>query len=102
MQLRDHPKIRHWPPTWGGPYGPGHEFVLGEDAPVKGVRLVGPDHIGPARLYLDIEYKGNKDSGFISTNNPTFMVRLYDKVNEELKARRARSVHDIGNMEIDF
>ncbi len=104
MKLRGHQKIKHWPPTWGGSYGPGDQFLLGEEeeAVVKNIRLVGPDRIGPARLYLDVEYQRKTQSGLISSDDPTFMARLYEKVREEFSAQRAQSVRAIGNLEIDF
>lgn len=61
MRLRDHPKmkwhgLRSWPPQWGGSYGPGQKFAIGEVGVLIDVYFREAFVLMAARLTLVIDY----------------------------------------------
>ena len=102
MRLRDHPKMKwhgllSWPPQWGGSYGPGQKFAIGEVGVLKDVHLREAFVSMPARLNLVIEYEGGTHSGLLLLDDPSFMEPLCRRLRECI----GLPIHEIGNSEID-
>lgn len=93
MHLRNHPKLRdHWPPPWGTAYAPGDKFLIGEQGTLKTVVLQSD------RVVLTAEYEGNTHTGALPSDDPTFLERLYERLNQSL----GHSLSEVGDLEIDF
>lgn len=98
MELRRHPKIKHWPPVWSGTYGLGNTFQHGENGVLEDVRLLAKDHIGPTRLQLEGKCEGRTFKGDLLSEDPKFLQQLHEK----LKSSRGQPIRDIGSLEIEF
>jgi len=103
MHLRDHPKLNWnglstWPPQLGGSYGPGTKFPLGEESILKAVRLHEAEHIGPARLQLEVEHEGDTSNGNLLSDDTKFLQQLH----EMLKGCFEQPIQKIGNLETVF
>ena len=104
MRLRDHPKMKflgqpNWPPTtWAGSYGPGTEFLTGEEGVLRDAIKLDPGHKDPKRLRLVVEYKGRFHSTILCCDDHTFIEPLCEK----LQRCRGLTIREIGDLEVDF
>ena len=100
-QLRSHPKmtfrgISMWPPGWGGSYGPGSIFPVGEQG-VLDVTILEAGRIGPRRLLVTNEYLGNLSTGVLTFDD----LALLSQVHDVLKACVGLEFSDVGEVELD-
>ncbi len=102
MRLRDHPKLkwyglRSWPPLWGGSYGIGQKFAIGEVGVLKDVQFREAFVSMPPRLNIVIEYEGGTHSALLLLEDVSFMEPLYRRLRECIGLR----IHEIGDSETD-
>ena len=103
MQLRTHPKMKwegfsNWPPTWGGSYGSGDIFPIGEEGNLKDVEMLEEDQAELRGLTLTIEHRGNTSSGLLYCDDTTVVPRLYDI----LRGCLGWSISQIGDLDVDL
>jgi hypothetical protein len=79
-----------WPPSWGGSYGRGDRFPMGEQGILVAVERQG-DY-----LSLTIEYEGKKHSGGLQWDAPPSL----DDVENVLKAHRGELIKAISELDI--
>lgn len=95
MVLRDHPKLAPWPP------GPSGCACVG---PTPSAREMGDLILRnvliktPARVELVLDYKGGNCIFIKDCDDGAFATSLYEK----LTNCRGWSLHEIGNLEVDF
>jgi hypothetical protein len=101
MKLRVHPKLKNWPPQWGGSYRHDDQFLSSgsEDAVLEHAIILGPDRLGPERLQVAVEYEGNEHKGTLLSDDPAFLLQLSRKLSKECLGRPMR---EIGSLDIDF
>jgi len=101
MQLRVHPKLKNWPPNWGGSYSHDDQFLSSgwEDAVLDHAIILGPDRLGPERLQVVVEYKENEHKGTLLSDDPAFLLQLSRKLSKEYLGQ---SMREIGRLDIDF
>ncbi len=95
MKLRElrHGPISSWPPMWGGSYGRGDRFAIGEVGTLKAVE--------PARgmpgLHIEIEFEGRTQSGIMQWegNNPPM-----ERVIEVLRRHIGQELRGLGEIEL--
>ncbi len=102
-QLRNHPRMAwhsftNWPPQWRGPHGPETPAPIGELGVLRRVQMIGPDQLGPARLEMNVEYRGHEFMGLVFCDDPAFLRLLH----EQLRGWVGRSVQDIGSLDVSF
>ena len=100
MKLRAHPKLKNWPLQWGGSYSHDDQFLSGwGDGVLKHAIILGPDHLGPERFRVVVEYEGNEHKGTLLSDDPAFLLQLSRKLSKECLGQ---SMHEIGSLDIDF
>ena len=83
MQLRTHPKMKwegfsNWPPAWGGSYGRGDIFPIGEEGVLTDVEMAEADNTMPHHLTLMIEHRGNTSSGVLCCDDDEEVILYLD------------------------
>ena len=79
-----------WPPKWGGSYGAGDKFVIGEGGVLVSVKRLGD------RLSLTIKHEGREHSGSLQWDAPPSL----DEVEKVLTAHLGEPIRDIGDLEV--
>ena len=79
-----------WPPDWGGSYGRGDTFAMGDQGVLVAVERQG-DH-----LTLTIEHEGRKQSGILQWDAPPSV----DDVEKVLRANIGNTIKAIGDLDV--
>ena len=102
MRLKEHPKIKSWPPSPSAFYTGGDKLVISEEGTLKSVKVVKdsrlPPHKDPDFLKLTIEYEGNTFESHILSDDPDFIAKLCEK----LEGRIGMSIQEVGNLDLEF
>jgi hypothetical protein len=103
MQLRTHPKMKwegfsNWPPAWGGSYGRGDVFPIGEDGVLTNVEMAEADSTTPRHLTLTIEHRGNTSSGVLCCDDEEVIPRPF----KILKSFSGWTICRIGDLDVDL
>lgn len=80
-----------WPPNWGGSYGRGDTFPMGDQGVLVSVERQS-DH-----LYLTTTYEGRKSSGTLQWDAPPSL----DAVEKVLKAHLGETIKAISDLDIE-
>jgi hypothetical protein len=91
MQLRDHPRLYNWPPTWTGTLDSGSlSSDESEDLILKKVE------IRPPYIWISAEYGGKKYFSIIKIFcDPEFFDLLYQKLSNSI----GQIIREIGDSE---
>lgn len=98
MKLRNHPKLKDWPPVPVGSYTRGTESPPGELDTVKQVYLYPPASTSPANIVLQTEYKGHTFSRYLVLEDAEFAQKLFSRLKQEAD----RAVEEFGDLDVDF
>ena len=79
-----------WPPEWGGSYGRGDTFAMGDQGVLVAVERQG-DH-----LTLTIEHEGRKQSGILQWDAPPSL----DAVEKVLQAHLGEPIKALGDLDV--
>ena len=79
-----------WPPEWGGSYGAGDTFAMGDQGVLVAVERQG-DH-----LTLTIEHEGRKQSGILQWDAPPSL----DEVGRVLTVHVGEAIKAIGDLDV--
>lgn len=79
-----------WPPEWGGSYGPGDKFPMGDEGVLVSVDRQA-DH-----LSLTIKYEGREQSGILQWDSPPSL----DKVEKVLRANLGQPIKVISDLDV--
>ena len=79
-----------WPPEWGGSYGRGDSFAMGEQGMLKAVARDGHD------LILTITFDGHDHSGRLRWTAPPSLEALQ----QVLEARIGQEIGTIGDLDV--
>ena len=104
MQLRTHPKMKwegfsNWPPAWGGSYGRGDIFPVGEEGVFIDVEMAEADNTMPRHLILMIEHRGNTSSGVLCCDDDEEVIPRLFKI---LKGCIGWPISRIGDLDVDL
>ncbi len=83
-------KVSVWPPSWGGSYGSGDKFAVGDVGTFKSVRRIGD------RLSLTISYEGRDHSGSLEWDAPPTL----DQVENLLTANVGQTIEVISELDV--
>jgi len=96
MRIRDLKRKRGraaesvWPQSWGGSYGRGDTFPMGDDGTLKGVERKGSE------LSLTLDYNGRTHSGSLQWAAPPTL----DAVEATLRGQIGKPIKEIGDVEV--
>ena len=86
----DNVVVSVWPPMWGGSYGPGAKFPVGEQGVLTGVKAIN------GKLSLTIKYDGRDHSGVLEWDEPPTLAPL----EAALKAHIGKTIKAVADVEI--
>jgi hypothetical protein len=75
--IRTHPKIGGWPPGFGGSQASGAGFPIHEQGILRDVVIYEADAVLPRRIYLSVEYRGNRFGGGLVPKDENVIDRLH-------------------------
>ena len=91
MQIRNHDRLSKWPPDWGGSYGKGDRFLIGDSEGIfKDARIVG------RKLSLTVDFEGRDLLGEIESDDKELLRHVCDVLIKHAN----KPLREIGNLDI--
>ncbi len=91
MTIRSHTKLQKWPPDWGGYYGKGDRFLIGDSEGTFKSALVRPKHIE-----VQAEFQGRDQVGRITSEDQ----KLLERVCEIMNQNKGKPLKEVGDLEV--
>jgi hypothetical protein len=99
MKLRDHPLMtrksgfKNWPPLWTNTYD--QSKPRGEIGTLEEVFMA---YRSRNKVFLMIQYEGNRYTGFMAFDDERFCSEIYDL----LKSKVGLSIKEIGDIDLSY
>jgi hypothetical protein len=99
--MRNHPKIKDWPPATGGSYGRGDVFPMPGEGTLHDVKLVPGFRNRSEHLLVAIEFQGRISSGEVFAADPDDH-KVLPALLTELKKQIGSDMKDISDMQLEL